>query len=109
MTYISPTLSRCSAEAAYLTPAVLARQNLTVATNAHVTKILFEGKRAVGVEFSRNKEAPCYQARARKEVILRYVHPNYSLIMFNNSALEVLERFTARIYSCILGSGLLMN
>ncbi|KAG9101192.1 hypothetical protein FRC06_003277 [Ceratobasidium sp. 370] len=70
MTYISPTLTRCSAEAAYLTPAVLARRNLTVATNAHVTRILFEGKRAVGVEFARNKESPRYQVRARKEVIL---------------------------------------
>ncbi|KAG8704498.1 hypothetical protein FRC09_003496 [Ceratobasidium sp. 395] len=70
MTYIAPTLTRCSAEAAYLTPSVLARPNLTVAINAHVTKILFEGKRAVGVEFARNKDAPRYQARARKEVIL---------------------------------------
>ncbi|KAG8708464.1 hypothetical protein FRC09_001248 [Ceratobasidium sp. 395] len=70
MTYIGPTLTRCSAEAAYLTPSVLARPNLTVAINAHVTKILFEGKRAVGVEFARSKDAPRYQARARKEVIL---------------------------------------
>ncbi|KAF8683343.1 Alcohol oxidase [Rhizoctonia solani] len=70
MTYITSTLSRCSAEAAYLTPNVLARSNLTVATNAHVTKILFEGKRAVGVEFARNKNAPRYRAKARKEVVL---------------------------------------
>ncbi|QRV83544.1 GMC oxidoreductase [Ceratobasidium sp. AG-Ba] len=70
MTYIAPTFTRCSAEAAYLTPAVLARSNLTVATNAHVTRILFEGKRAIGVEFARNKDAPRYQVRARKEVIL---------------------------------------
>ncbi|QRV97652.1 GMC oxidoreductase [Ceratobasidium sp. AG-Ba] len=70
MTYITPTFTRCSAEAAYLTPTVLARPNLTVATNAHVTRILFDGKRAVGVEFARNKEGPRYQARACKEVIL---------------------------------------
>ncbi|QRV83541.1 GMC oxidoreductase [Ceratobasidium sp. AG-Ba] len=70
MTYITPTFTRCSAEAAYLTPAVLARPNLTVATNAHVTRILFDGKRAVGVEFARNKEGPRYQVRTRKEVIL---------------------------------------
>ncbi|CEL53828.1 hypothetical protein RSOLAG1IB_06609 [Rhizoctonia solani AG-1 IB] len=70
MTYITSTFSRCSAEAAYLTPNVLARPNLTVATNAHVTKVLFENKRAIGVEFARNKDAPRYRARARKEVVL---------------------------------------
>ncbi|KAF8604058.1 GMC oxidoreductase [Ceratobasidium sp. AG-I] len=70
MTYMTSSSSRCSAEAAYLTPSVLARSNLTVATNAHVTRILFEGKRAIGVEFARSKDAPRYQARTRKEVIL---------------------------------------
>ena len=64
--------SRCSAEAAYLTPSVLACSNLTVATNAHVTRIIFEGKRAIGVEFARSKDSPRYQARTRREVILRY-------------------------------------
>ncbi|QRW12252.1 GMC oxidoreductase [Ceratobasidium sp. AG-Ba] len=33
-------------------------------------RILFDGKRAVGVEFARNKEGPRYQVRTRKEVIL---------------------------------------
>ncbi|MGI5155295.1 choline dehydrogenase [Microbispora sp. CA-102843] len=41
---------RLSAARAYLHP-VLNRPNLTVKTGAFVTKILFEGKRAVGVEF----------------------------------------------------------
>ncbi|KAG8744815.1 hypothetical protein FRC12_014723, partial [Ceratobasidium sp. 428] len=70
MTFISPSRTRCSAESAYLTPTVLARPNLTVVTNAHVTRILFDGKRAVGVEFARSKEAPRYRVRTRKEVIL---------------------------------------
>lgn len=69
---MTSTSSRCSAEAAYLTPSVLARSNLSVATNAHVTRIIFEGKRAIGVEFARSKDSPRYQARVRKEVILRY-------------------------------------
>ncbi|KAB8182409.1 choline dehydrogenase [Microbispora catharanthi] len=41
---------RLSAARAYLHP-VMNRPNLTVKTGAFVTKILFEGKRAVGVEF----------------------------------------------------------
>lgn len=42
---------RLSAARAYLHP-VKSRSNLEVICNAHVTKIIFEGKRAVGVEFS---------------------------------------------------------
>jgi choline dehydrogenase-like flavoprotein len=43
---------RFSAAKAYLTPN-LGRQNLTVFTESHTTRILFEGKRATGVEFRR--------------------------------------------------------
>ncbi|MBX6381824.1 MAG: choline dehydrogenase [Microbispora sp.] len=45
---------RLSAARAYLHP-VMKRPNLTVKTRAYVTKILFEGKRAVGVEFDGGK------------------------------------------------------
>lgn len=41
---------RCSASAAYLTDSVLARENLIVATDTFVNKVLFEGKKAVGIE-----------------------------------------------------------
>ena len=43
---------RLSAARAYLHP-VMSRPNLTVETRAFTTKILFEGKRAVGVEYAR--------------------------------------------------------
>ena len=43
---------RHSAAKAYLSPN-LGRKNLTVFTQAHTTRILFEGKRATGVEFRR--------------------------------------------------------
>lgn len=59
--------SRLSASKAYLKP-VRKRPNLTVRTRALVTRVLFEGKRAVGVEYRRGKGAP-QQVRA-KEVIL---------------------------------------
>jgi choline dehydrogenase len=42
---------RCSAARAYLSPA-RARANLTVATGALVHRILFSGKRAIGVQYS---------------------------------------------------------
>ncbi|MFL6627721.1 MAG: GMC family oxidoreductase [Vitreoscilla sp.] len=44
---------RWSAAKAYLTPN-LGRPNLTVFTGAHTTRVLFEGRRATGVEFRRD-------------------------------------------------------
>ncbi|QRW06017.1 GMC oxidoreductase [Ceratobasidium sp. AG-Ba] len=107
MTYIAPTFTRCSAEAAYLTPAVLARSNLTVATNAHVTRILFEGKRAIGVEFARNKDAPRYQVRARKEVILcaGAVHTPHILMNSGVGPAEELKKHHIPIVQDLPGVG----
>jgi choline dehydrogenase len=58
---------RHSTAAAYLKPA-LNRRNLTVQTYAHTTRVLFEGSRAIGVEYIRNGVR--HQARADEEVIL---------------------------------------
>ena len=55
---------RCSAAVAYLKPA-RRRPNLTVRTGAHAGRVLFEGRRAIGVEY-RGKQT----ARARREVLL---------------------------------------
>ncbi len=58
---------RCSAAVAYLHP-VMGRANLTVETRALTTRILFEGKKAVGVEYIQNGQRRI--AKAAKEVIL---------------------------------------
>ena len=58
---------RCSASVAYLRPA-LARGNVTLLTRAHVTRVLMEGTRAVGVEYIRGGKLE--QVRADAEVIL---------------------------------------
>ena len=58
---------RLSAARAYLHP-VLKRPNLELQTRAQVTRVLFEGTRAVGVEYRAGK-GPLKQARAA-EVIL---------------------------------------
>ncbi|MEU9053488.1 choline dehydrogenase [Streptomyces sp. NPDC048384] len=58
---------RLSASKAYLKPA-MDRPNLTVRTRTLVTRVLFEGNRAVGVECRRGR-GPVKQVRA-KEVIL---------------------------------------
>lgn len=74
VTYIDSKGRRVSSESAYLTPEVLKRPNLTVATGVQVTRILsdvLEGKpKAVGVEFAGKKEGPRFRVKARKEVVL---------------------------------------
>ena len=58
---------RHSAASAFLVP-ILHRPNLTVTTGALVTRLLFEGTRAVGVEYLH--EGMLHQVRVNKEVIL---------------------------------------
>lgn len=58
---------RYSAAKAYLA-AVLTRPNLQVITNAHVTRILLQHKRAVGVEYHQGGELK--QLKAMREVLL---------------------------------------
>jgi len=58
---------RCSTAVAYLHPA-MGRSNLRVELRAMTTRILFEGKRAIGIEFRQNGETR--RVMARREVIL---------------------------------------
>ena len=58
---------RASAANAYLRPA-MRRPNLAVHTHSLATRVLFEGRRAVGVAYRRGNEE--HVARARREVIV---------------------------------------
>jgi choline dehydrogenase len=58
---------RCSAANAYLRPA-MRRQNLSVRTHALATRVLFEGRRAVGVCYQRH--GATHEVRVRREVLL---------------------------------------
>lgn len=60
---------RVSAARGRLRPA-MARPNLTVRTNARATRLLFDGKRCVGLEYAAAHDAPRTEIRARREVIL---------------------------------------
>jgi len=59
---------RQSAATAFLTPAVLSRPNLTVQTFAQVSRLLFSGTRAVGVEYL--KDGQLQQAYNGSDIIL---------------------------------------
>ncbi len=61
---------RYSAAKAYLTPN-LSRSNLQVITGAHITRILMEGKRAVGVEYHLDGDhSDLRQLKCTREVLL---------------------------------------
>ena len=59
---------RCSTAAAYLSPNVKNRRNLEIITKANDVRIIFEGKKAVGVEYTHKGKKR--KIRANKEVIL---------------------------------------
>ncbi|CAN1560729.1 BetA Choline dehydrogenase and related flavoproteins [Burkholderiaceae bacterium] len=62
---------RVSAARAFLKPArARAQARLEVRTHAQATRILFEGKRAVGVQYQASPNAPVQTVRATREVIL---------------------------------------
>jgi choline dehydrogenase len=58
---------RCSAANAYLRPA-MTRLNLAVRTHALATRVLLEGRRAVGLRYERGGSE--HEVRARREVLL---------------------------------------
>ena len=64
---ISAEGKRFSTADAFLKPA-MSRSNLTVETKAFVTRILFEGKKAVGVEYL--QDGALHQVKAGREVII---------------------------------------
>jgi len=95
---------RWSAASAYLRPA-LARPNLTIESNAHVARVLFEGKRAAGVEFVRKKQT--VQARASREVILSggAVNTPQVLMLSGIGDGDILKRFGIGVVSNLKGVG----
>ncbi|MBY0421261.1 MAG: GMC family oxidoreductase N-terminal domain-containing protein, partial [Parvularculaceae bacterium] len=58
---------RCSAAVAYIDPA-RQRKNLEILTEAHVERVLFDGRRATGVRFRRDRLSS--SVKARRAVVL---------------------------------------
>ncbi|KAA1477203.1 GMC oxidoreductase [Dentipellis sp. KUC8613] len=102
---------RVTTETAYLTEDVLSRPNLTIATHATVTKLLFEtgnaGPRAVGAEFASSASEPRYRARARKEIILSAgaVHTPHILLLSGVGPAEQLAKHGIPLVADLPGVG----
>ena len=60
---------RCSTSVAYIKP-VKKRKNLTIITDAHVSKIVLEGRKATGIEYYKKAKGNAITLKANKEVIL---------------------------------------
>ncbi len=95
---------RCSAAVAYLVPA-LKRPNLTVEVNALTHRILFEGKKAVGVEYKQGDELKT--AKSTKEVILSggAVNSPQVLLLSGIGQGEYLRKFGINVVADLPGVG----
>ncbi len=95
---------RWSAASAYLRPA-LTRKNLTIESNAHVTRIMFEGTHAVGVEFVQKKQKQI--VRATREVILSggAVNSPQTLLLSGVGPADTLKNFDIPVVIDLKGVG----
>jgi len=95
---------RCSAAVAYLRPA-MKRSNLTVVTDAHASRILFEGARATGVAFTAGGAAQ--QAFAEREVIVAAgaVQSPQLLQLSGVGPAELLQRHGIEVRKALPGVG----
>ena len=97
---------RCSSAKAYLTP-VLSRSNLDVISAAHVSKVLFEGTKAVGVEYVKNNATHTVKINAKGEVILSggALNSPQILLLSGVGAKEELKRHDIPIVAELNGVG----
>ncbi len=97
---------RCSAAVAYLHPA-LERPNLTLETGAHVTRLLLDGGRAIGVEIDQREELR--EVRAEREVILSagsYQSPQILLLSGIGPAADLELAHVPVVHELPVGQGL---
>lgn len=97
---------RCSAAVAYLHP-VLGRENLTLVTGAHVTRLTMDGLRATGVEADR--DGTLEQFIAEREVILcagTYQSPQIMLLSGIGPAADLALAGIQPIHELPVGRGL---
>ncbi len=95
---------RWSAAAAYLRP-IVSRPNLTIESHAHVTRVVIEGGRAVGIEYLQKKQR--VQARASREVLLSggAVNTPQVLMLSGIGDPETLRRFEIPVVAELRGVG----
>ena len=97
---------RCSAAVAYLHP-VMDRPNLTVLTEAHVTRLLLDGTRAYGVEIDQGNQLQ--EIRCDREVILSagsYQSPQILLLSGIGPADDLALNNIPQVHELPVGQGM---
>ncbi|HWD28684.1 MAG TPA: choline dehydrogenase [Rhizomicrobium sp.] len=96
--------ARWSAAKGYLTP-ILGRKNLTIESNAHVSRILFDGKRVNGVEFIQKKQP--VRVTVTRECLLSggAVNSPQTLLLSGIGDPEILKRFDIPVVEALKGVG----
>ncbi|CCK77612.1 Alcohol dehydrogenase [Oleispira antarctica RB-8] len=97
---------RCSSAKAYLTP-VLSRTNLKVISAAHATRVIFDGKKAVGVEYSKDDSLITADINNSGEVILSggALQSPQLLMLSGIGKKEVLQRHNIPLVHELAGVG----
>jgi choline dehydrogenase len=102
VTYINSSGTRVTTQSAYLSPEVMKRHNLKVGVHATVARILVEAmgesKKAVGVEFAREKDGPRYRVRATQQVVLAYDAFPLTFLLLPRPLMLGLEPYTHPIF-----------
>ncbi|MGZ6021471.1 MAG: choline dehydrogenase [Rhizomicrobium sp.] len=95
---------RWSAAKGYLTP-ILDRKNLTVESNAHVSRILFDGNRVNSVEFIQNKQP--VRVMVTREALLSggAVNSPQTLLLSGIGDVAILKRFDIPVVADLKGVG----
>ena len=95
---------RWSAAKGYLTP-ILGRKNLTIESNAHVSRILFDGNCVNGVEFIQNKQA--VRVTVTREALLcgGAVNSPQTLLLSGIGDAAILKRFDIPVVADLKGVG----
>ena len=97
-------MRRCSAAVAYLRPA-MQRPNLRVEIRALAHRVLFEGKRAIGLEYS--QRGMVHKIRARREVLLAggSINSPQLLQLSGIGPAELLRAYGIEVVHDLLGVG----
>jgi len=95
---------RYSANEAYLTPA-LKRSNVTLETNAQATRLLFDGKRCIGVEYSQNDVKKVAYAGLEVVVCAGAIESPKLLLLSGIGAPAQLQQFAIPVISEVPGVG----
>ena len=96
---------RCSAASAYLYPAMKRGKNITCITEAHVTKIIFENNKALGIEYTQHGKRKQYYAKREVIIASGAINSPHLLMLSGVGPAAMLQRFNIDVVADLPGVG----